>query len=326
MTSRKVVLITGILGQDGPYLAQLLLEKDYKVYGLTKPHSDPDFYNTNYLGVTENIEFIQSDMTDEGSLMKLINTVKPDEVYNLAARSAVRLSWDEARSFTDINALGVLNLLNAIRRFSPTTRFYQGSTSEMYGNANRNGFIDELTHFHPRSPYAIAKLYSYWITVNFRESYGMFCTNGILFNHESPIRSMGMLTRKITDGVARIKLGLAEEIRLENIDSKRDWGFAGDYVRAMWLILQQNEPDDFMILTGETHSIRDFVKVAFERVGINDWEAFVKIDPGLKRPTDVFSVHGKSDKAKKKLGWQPLVSFKELVNMMVDADMKRLSG
>ena len=326
MSQQKVALVTGILGQDGPYLAKLLLEKDYKVYGLIRRYTNPNFSNTDYLGITEQVDFIQGDMTDEGSLMNIIKTIRPNEVYNLAAQSFVGASWDQSKLTTEINALGVLYILNAIKHFSPVTKFYQASTSEMFGNSNENGLQTENTPFHPRSPYAIAKLYAYWMTVNFKESYGMFCANGILFNHESPIRGIEFVTRKVTDGVVKIKLGLEKEIRLGNLDSKRDWGFAGDYVKAMWLMLQQDQPDNYIISTGETHSIRDLLTVAFNHVGIKDWEQYVKLDPRFKRPAELHTLQGKSDKAFEKLGWKPEVKFEELVKMMVDADMERLKG
>jgi GDPmannose 4,6-dehydratase len=321
---KKTALVTGILGQDGPYLAELLLKNDYKVYGLIRRYSNPNFGNTDYLGITDKIDFIQGDLTDESSLINVVKTIRPDEVYNLAAQSFVGSSWDQSKVTTEINSLGVLYLLNAIKYFSPMSKFYQASTSEMFGNSSSNGLQTEETPFHPRSPYAISKLYSYWMTINFRESYGMFCCNGILFNHESPIRGIEFVTRKITDGVARIKLGLANEIKLGNIDSKRDWGFAGDYVKAMWLMLQQKNPGDYIISTGETHSIKDFLDIAFNHAGIKDWKKYVKLDPTFKRPAELFALHGKSDKAKKILGWDPEVKFEELVKMMVDADLKRL--
>lgn len=321
---KKIALITGILGQDGPYLAKLLLNNDYKVYGLIRRCSNINFCNTDYLGVTDKIEFISGDLTDEASLINIIKTVRPCEVYNLGAQSFVGSSWDQSKLTTEINALGVLYLLNAIKYFSPTTKFYQASTSEMFGNSHSKGLQTENTPFYPRSPYAISKLYSYWMTINFRESYGMFCCNGILFNHESPIRGIEFVTRKITDGVAKIKLKLSNEIRLGNLDSKRDWGFAGDYVKAMWLMLQQEKSNDYIISTGETHSIYDFLNIAFNYVSISNWEKYVKIDLRFKRPAELFALHGKCDKAKNILGWQPKVKFKELVKMMIDADLKRL--
>jgi len=322
----KTALITGILGQDGGYLAKLLLEKDYKVYGLIRRYTNPNFENLEYLGIEDKIDYVSADMTDEASLLNVIKNIAPDEVYNLAAQSFVGASWDQAKLTTEINALGVLFILNAIRYFSPMTKFYQASTSEMFGNSSLDGIQTEETPFHPRSPYAISKLYAHWMTVNFKESYGMFCASGILFNHESPIRGKEFVTRKISDGVARIKLGLSSEIRLGNLESKRDWGFAGDYVEAMWLILQQEKPDNYLISTGETHSIKDFLDIAFDRVGIKDWKKYVKLDPRFKRPAELFELKGKSDKARKVLGWTPKVKFEELVKMMVDSDMKRLKS
>ena len=322
----KTVLITGILGQDGPYLAKLLLENDYKVYGLIRRYSNPNFSNLDFLGITDKVEYVSGDMTDESSLINIIKTIHPDEVYNLAAQSFVGSSWDQSKITTEINSLGVLYLLNAIKLFSPTTKFYQASTSEMFGNSNNEGVQTKKTPFHPRNPYAISKLYAYWMTVNFRESYSMYCSNGILFNHESPIRGKEFVTRKISDGVSRIKLGLADEIRLGNLDSKRDWGFAGDYVEAMWLMLQQEKPGDYIISTGETHSVKDFLNIAFNYVGISDWEQYVKIDPQFNRPVEISTLQGKSDEVRKILGWEPKVKFEELVKMMVDADMVRLKN
>jgi len=322
----KTALITGILGQDGAYLAKFLLEKGYSVYGMMRRSANPNFSNLDYLKITDKIEFVSGDMADECSMINIIKTIKPDEVYNLAAQSFVGVSWDQAKLTTEVNALGVLYLLNAIKLFSPTTKFYQASTSEMFGNSSENGLQTENTPFHPRSPYAISKLYSYWITNNFKESYGLFCCNGILFNHESPIRGREFVTRKISEGVAKIKLGLANEIALGNIDSKRDWGFAGDFVEAMWLMIQQEKPDNYIISTGQTHSIRDFLEVAFNHVGIKDWEKYVRIDPQFKRPAELFVLQGKSDKAKNVLGWIPKVSFEELVKMMVEEDLQRLKS
>lgn len=321
---KKTVLITGILGQDGPYLAKLLLEKGYKVYGLIKMHAASNFSNLDYLGITDRINYIQGDITNEHSLLNIIKNIMPDEVYNFAAQSFVGTSWDKAKLTTEVNSLGVLYLLNAIKAFSPNTKFYQASTSEMFGNSSVNGLQNEETPFHPRSPYAISKLYAYWMTNNFKESYGMFCCNGILFNHESPIRGKEFVTRKISDGVARIKLGLSNKIQLGNLDSRRDWGFAGDYVEAMYLIMQQKKPDNFIISTGETHSVRDFCKIAFNYIGIPDWEKFIVIDSQFKRPVELFNMYGKSSKAEKILGWKPKVKFEKLIEMMVDADLKRL--
>ncbi len=320
----KKALITGILGQDGPYLAKLLLEKGYKVFGLMRRYSNPNFDNMHFLGAHDAVEFIEADMTDEASLLNLVKTIRPDEVYNLAAQSFVGASWEQAKLTTEINSLGVLYLLNSIKFFSPTTKFYQASTSEMFGLGNDNGFQDESTPFHPRSPYGISKVYAYWMTVNFRESYGLYTSNGILFNHESPIRGIQFVTRKITDGVARIKLGIAQTLSLGNLEAKRDWGFAGDYVEAMYLMLQQDNPDDYVIGTGQYHSVGDFAEAAFQAVGISDWKKYIVIDPRFKRPAEVPHLRARIDKASKKLGWTPKVSFEELVKMMVEADLKRL--
>lgn len=319
----KKALVTGILGQDGPYLAKLLLEKGYKVYGLMRRYSNPSFDNLDYLGITKKIEFVEGDMSDESSLLHLIKMVLPDEVYNLAAQSFVGGSWQQAKLTTEINSLGVLYMLNAIKLFSPTSRFYQASTSEMFGLGSDGGYQDENTNFHPRSPYGISKVYAYWMTVNFRESYGLFTCNGILFNHESPLRGIQFVTRKISDGVARIKLGLAEKLYLGNLDARRDWGFAGDYVEAMHLMLQQDKGDDYVVGTGENHSVKDFVVEAFKNVGISDWEKYVVIDARFKRPAEVPNLKARPAKINK-LGWKPKVGFTELVKMMVDADLKRL--
>jgi GDPmannose 4,6-dehydratase len=321
----KTALVTGILGQDGPYLAKLLLEKGYKVYGLLRRYSNPSFENLDYVGVTKDINFVEGDLTDESSLINVVKNIRPEEVYNLAAQSFVGSSWEQAKLTTEVNALGVLYMLNALKFFSPTAKFYQASTSEMFGLSNDDGFQGEQTIFHPRSPYGVSKVYAYWMTVNFRESYNMFTANGILFNHESPIRGIQFVTRKITDGVARIKLGLSNELRLGNLDASRDWGFAGDYVEAMYLMLQQETPDDYVVATGETHTVREFVENAFKAVDISDWEKYVKMDPRFQRPAEVPHLRGKVEKAKTKLGWTPKVSFEQLVDMMVKADIERLS-
>lgn len=320
----KKALVTGILGQDGPYLAQHLLSKGYKVYGLIRRYSNPNLGNIDYLGITNQVEFVDGDLTDEASLIGAIKHVRPDEVYNLAAQSFVGSSWEQAKLTTEVNALGVLYLLTAIKYFAPAAKYYQASTSEMFGvGINHDGVQDENTPFHPRSPYGIAKVYAYWTTVNFRESYKMFTCNGILFNHESPLRGIQFVTRKITDGVARIKLGLANDLHLGNLDSKRDWGFAGDYVKAMHLMMQQDEPDDYVVATGENHSVRDFAEAAFKYVGLN-WEDYVKVDPRYMRPAEVPDLKGNAHKAETKFGWSPNTSFKELVEMMVEADLQRL--
>jgi len=320
----KRALITGILGQDGPYLAKYLLSKDYKVYGMIRRYSSPKFENLDYLGITNQVEYIEGDLTDDASLINIIKNLRPEEVYNLAAQSFVGSSWDQAKLTTEINALGTLNMLSAIKLFSPTSRFYQASTSEMFGLESTDGYQDEKTPFHPRSPYGISKVYAHWMTVNFRESYGMFAASGILFNHESPLRGIQFVTRKITDGVARIKLGLAKELRLGNLSPKRDWGFAGDYVEAMYMMLQQDKPDDFVIATGENHSVEEFVEAAFKYAGISDFKKYIKADPRFNRPAEVYDLKGRPEKAKKVLGWKPKVNFKELVEIMVDADIKRL--
>ncbi len=324
--SAKKALITGISGQDGSYLTKLLLDKGYRVFGLVRRSVDRSLKNLEDMGVVDKIEYADGDLTDECSVMKAVKSIRPDEVYNLGAQSFVGTSWDNPILTTEVNALGPLKLLNALRYFHPTARYYQASTSEMFGNSHDKGLQTEQTPFHPRSPYAISKLYGHWITINFRESFGMFAVSGILFNHESPLRGPEFVTRKITMGVAKIKHGLANEILLGNLDSKRDWGFAGDYVEAMWLMLQQKEPKDFLISTGETHSVREFLELAFKRVGITDWEKHVKIDPKFMRPADVFALHGHSASAGKELGWKPKVSFEKLVEMMVDADLKRVEN
>ncbi|HUT25814.1 MAG TPA: GDP-mannose 4,6-dehydratase [Sumerlaeia bacterium] len=322
---KKTAFVTGVNGQDGAYLSKLLLEKDCKVFGLVERSTRYAFANLDYLGVTDEVDYIEGDLTDEASLVKAVRLTHPHEVYNLAAQSFVGSSWDQPVLTTEVNATGVLKLLEAVRNFAPMARFYQASTSEMFGNSHRDGLQTENTPFCPRSPYAIAKLYSYWIVNNYKESYGMFCANGILFNHESPIRGKEFVTRKISDGVARIKLGLLDRIGLGNLESKRDWGFAGDYVEAMWLMLQQDEPDNYIVSTGETHSIRGFLDAAFKHAGIPKWRRHVFIDPAFKRPAELFTLQGKSTKARRKLGWKPKVRFDELVKMMVDADLERLS-
>lgn len=320
---KKTAFVTGILGQDGPYLAKHLLEQGYKVYGLMRRYSNPNFENLNYVGVTGDIDYIEGDLTDESSLLNIMKTIRPDEVYNLAAQSFVGGSWDQAKLTTEINSVGPLYLLNAIKLFSPTTKYYQASTSEMFGANHDNFYQDENTPFHPRSPYGVSKVYAYWITINYRESYNLFTANGILFNHESPIRGKQFVTRKITDCVAQIKHGLAEKLHLGNLDSKRDWGFAGDYVEAMHLMLQADTPDDYVVGTGECHSVREFVEIAFTHVGISNWEDYVVIDPRFKRPAEVDHLQARIDKVRNKLNWKPKMSFPDLVKTMVDADMQR---
>lgn len=317
----KTALITGITGHIGSHLAEFLLNKQYKVYGMVRRSSNPNFDRINH--ILDKIEIIQGDLTDEESLNACIDDIKPDEVYNLASQSFVPTSWSQPILTGDVTGLGVTRLLNAIKRFHPKTRFYQASSSEMFGKITQD-FQNENTRFYPRSPYGVAKLYGYWITVNFRESYDMFACNGITFNCEGPRRGLEFVTRKITDGVAKIKCGLANSITLGNLDAKRDWGYVGDYVNAMWLILQQEHPDDFVIATGVSHTVRDFVQEAFDIVGIKDWENYVKIDRKFFRPAEVTTLLGDSTKAKTMLGWQPKTNFKQLVKIMVDADLQRI--
>jgi len=317
----KRALITGITGQDGSYLAELLLDKGYEVYGLVRRAStDPHDRISHILG---QVHLLRGDLGDESSLINAVEASMPDEVYNLAAQSFVGDSWSQALYTGDVDALGVTRLLEAIRRVKPDARFYQASSSEMYGKVQQVPQT-EVTPFHPRSPYGVAKVYGYYITLNYRESFGMHASNGILFNHESPRRGLEFVTRKITDGVARVKLGLADELRLGNLDSQRDWGFAGDYVKMMWLMLQQDGPDDYVVATGETHTVREFCDIAFAHVGLA-YEEFVKVDERFVRPAEVDLLLGDPSKAKRVLGWVPSVSFNELVVMMVDADMERLS-
>ena len=319
---KKIAFVTGMTGQDGPYLARLLLEKDYKVYGLVKRYSNPNLDNVRYLGIENDIELITGDITDDGCINHLIKTLRPREFYNLAAQSFVGVSWELNKLTTEVNSIGPLNILNAIKNYNSDTKYYQASTSEMYGNST-GGQQDEHTPFHPRSPYGVSKLYAYWITVNFRESYSLHASNGILFNHESPLRGKEFVTRKITDGVARIKCGLSDHIVLGNLDAKRDWGFAGDYVEAMYLMLQQPNPGDYVIATGQQHSIGDLLTKAFHYAGINDWQKYVKSDPRFKRPAELHSLCGNPSRAETDLGWTRKVDFDGLVKMMVEADISR---
>jgi len=319
----RSALITGITGQDGSYLAEFLLSKAYSVHGLVRRLSTPNLWRIQH--ILDKINIIDGDMSDQASLINALNVAKPDEIYNLAAQSFVATSWTQPVITTEVNALGTLKILEATRIFSPKSKFYQASTSEMYGNATDN-IQDEQSKFCPRSPYAISKLYAHWIAVNYRESYDMFICCGILFNHESPRRGIEFVTRKITDGVARIKLGLENELILGNLTAKRDWGYAGDYVETMWLMLQQEHPDDYVVSTGISHSVRDFVEVAFKTIGIDDWESYVKQDPKFIRPAELNVLQGNSNKAREKLNWKPRVSFDELVKLMVEKDIERLSG
>jgi GDPmannose 4,6-dehydratase len=317
----KKALITGITGQDGSYLAELLLDKGYEVHGVVRRLSAPNVWRIQHL--LERITLVQGDLLDQLSLIKAVELVEPDEFYNLGAMSFVPASWDQPMLTGEYNAQGVTRVLEAIRQVDTSIRFYQASSSEMFGKV-REVPQTELTPFYPRSPYGVSKVYGHYITVNYRESYGLHASSGILFNHESPRRGLEFVTRKVSDGVARIKLGLANELRMGNLDARRDWGFAGDYVRAMWLMLQQDEPDDFVIATNETHSVRELVELAFAHVGL-DWQEFVKIDPRFIRPAEVDLLIGDPARAKQILGWSPSVDFAGLVRMMVDADLERLS-
>jgi GDPmannose 4,6-dehydratase len=317
----KRALITGITGQDGSYLAELLLEKGYDVYGMVRRASTENFERIEHL--TNRLSLVQADLLDPSSLLEALEEARPDEVYNLGAQSFVPTSWRQPVLTAEFTAVGVTRLLEAIRRVNAEIRFYQASSSEMFGKV-REVPQSETTPFYPRSPYGVAKAYGHFITVNYRESYGLFAVSGILFNHESPRRGLEFVTRKISDGVARIKLGFADELRLGNLDAKRDWGFAGDYVEAMCLMLQADEPDDYVIATGEEHSVQECAEIAFAHAGL-DWNQYVKTDPEFLRPAEVDHLVGNATKARKQLGWQPRVSFKELVEMMVDADLERLS-
>ncbi len=321
----KSALITGVTGQDGAYLAQLLLKKGYKVYAVVRRLSTPNFWRLDYLGIQNEVEMIDGDLLDQESLASAVKKAKPDEVYNLAAQSFVGSSWAQPILTGEVDGIGVVRLLNAVKAFAPHAKFYQASTSEMYGNSHVEGRQDEATPLHPRSPYAIAKLYAHWMTINYRESYGMFNCCGILFNHESPLRGIEFVTRKITDGVARIKAGLQDKIRLGNLEAKRDWGFAGDYVEAMWLMLQQDAPDDYVVSTGVNHSVREFCAAAFKVAGIENWEKHVATDERYLRPAELHQLSGVSSKATQKLGWKPKVTFEALVQMMVEEDIRRVS-
>ena len=310
-------LITGITGQDGSYLAEFLLSKNYDVYGMIRRSSTETGNRIEH--IKDRITLVQGDLLDQLSLVNILDEVRPDEVYNLAAQSFVPASWNQPILTGEFTGLGVTKLLEAIRVVNPKIRFYQASSSEMFGKV-REVPQCETTPFYPRSPYGVAKVYGHYITVNSRESYGLFACSGILFNHESPRRGLEFVTRKITDGAARIKMGLANELRLGNLDAKRDWGFAGDYVQAMWRMLQQDEPEDYVIATGATHSVQEFVECAFAAVDL-DWQPYVKIDPRFVRPAEVDLLVGDASKAHTKLDWQPSVSFEGLVEMMVNADM-----
>lgn len=318
----KTALITGINGMDGSHLADFLLEKGYKVYGVERRSSSKNRINTKHL--EGKITFLQGDITDQNSLFRCLKESNPDEVYNLAAQSFVGESWNTPEHTSEVTGLGVLRILEAIREFNPKIKFYQASSSEMFGRMVENP-ANEKTPFYPRSPYGVAKLYGHWITKNYRESYNIFACSGILFNHESERRGIDFVTRKISDGVARIKLGLADHILLGNLDAKRDWGYAPDYIEVMWLMLQQDTPDDYVIATGDTRSIREFLDEAFKCVGIKDWEPYIKIDPKFIRPAEVDVLRGDYSKAKSQLGWEPKTNFNELVKIMIDNDIKLLT-
>jgi len=319
---KKTALITGITGQDGSYLAELLLGQGYRVVGMTRRTSTDVHERIQHL--IDDIEFVSGDLLDQTSITSIVRDVAPGEIYNLAAQSFVPTSWQQPVLTGEFTALGVTRVLEAVRATDPSIKFYQASSSEMFGKVHETP-QRESTPFYPRSPYGVAKVYGHWITVNYRESYNIFAVSGILFNHEGPRRGREFVTRKISDGVARIKLGLAKELRLGNLDAQRDWGFAGDYVRAMWLMLQQDQPDDYVIASGHTHSVRDFVRIAFEAAGLGSYEPYVVIDERFVRPAEVDLLIGDASKAKRVLGWEPRVGFEELVEMMVRADLDRLS-
>jgi len=319
---RKRALITGITGQDGSYLAEFLLNKGYEVFGLVRRTSILNFERIKH--IQDRIKLISGDLLDQNSLMNAIKESNPDEVYNLASQSFVPASWKQPVFTGEATALGVARMLEAIRAVNLKIKFYQASSSEMFGKVKEVPQT-EKTHFHPRSPYGVAKVYGHWITINYRESYNMFCCSGILFNHESPRRGLEFVTRKVTNTVAKIKLGLTNELRLGNLDAKRDWGFAGDYVKAMWLMLQQDEPDDYVVSTGLTHSVKDLLQIAFDYVNLN-WKDYVIVDPKFVRPAEIKLLLGDPSKARKKLGWKPKISFEELVRMMVDADLEKVKN
>ena len=317
----KRALITGINGMDGSHLADFLLERGYAVYGMERRSSWRNRVNTAHL--EGKITFLHGDLTDQNSLFRCIKESDPDEVYNLGSQSFVGESWNTPEQTGDVTGLGVLRVLEAIREYGKPIKFYQASTSEMFGKMIK--FANEDTKFHPRSPYGVAKLYGHWITVNYRESYDMFNTSGILFNHESERRGIEFVTRKITDGVARIHLDLQDKVILGNLDTKRDWGYAPDYVEAMWLMLQQDEPRDYVIATGETHSLEELLVIAFSEIGITDWKKYVGQDERYMRPADVFYLAGDSSKAREELSWKPFVTFEEMVSKMVENDVELLS-
>ncbi len=322
MANKKRALITGVTGQDGSYLAELLLDKGYDVHGVVRRLSAPNVWRIQHL--LERITLHQADLLDQLSLIKVVETSQPEELYNLGAMSFVPASWDQPMLTGEYNSQGVTRALEAVRSVNTKIKFYQASSSEMYGRV-REVPQTEMTPFYPRSPYGVSKVFGHYITVNYRESYNLFACSGILFNHESPRRGIEFVTRKVTDGVARIKLGLTDKLLLGNLDASRDWGFAGDYVRAMWLMLQQDAPDDYVVATGEAHSVKELVEIAFAHVGL-DWQKHVAVDPKFLRPAEVDHLIGDPTKATKVLGWKPSVDFKGLVQMMVDADLARLKS
>jgi GDPmannose 4,6-dehydratase len=318
----KTALISGITGQDGAYLSKFLLEKGYRVCGTYRRASIVNFDRCDCLGIKESIDLLSMDLTDLGSIIRVLEQVKPDEVYNLAAQSFVAVSFEQPVTTGKITGLGAVNLLEGIRLINPAIKFYQASSSEMFGKAQTIP-QNESTPFYPRSPYAVAKLYAHWMTINYREAYNIFACSGILFNHESPLRGLEFVTRKITNAVARIKFGLERELRLGNMDAKRDWGYASEYVEAMWLMLQQPESDNYVIATGETHSVKEFVEMAFKHAGL-DWQDYVVVDKAFFRPAEVDYLVGDYTKAKAVLGWEPKTNFKELVKIMVESDLERV--
>ena len=318
----NTTLITGITGQDGSYLAEFLLQKNYKVFGLVRRSSTESY--ERIAQIQDQIELIQGDLLDSSSLVSALKQTQPTEVYNLAAQSFVPTSWNQPVLTGEFTALGVTRLLDAIRVVNPQIKFYQASSSEMFGMVEHTPQT-EATRFYPRSPYGVAKLYGHWITVNYRESYNIFACSGILFNHESPRRGLEFVTRKVSNGVARIKLGLQKKLKMGNLDAERDWGFAGDYVQAMWMMLQQETADDYVVATNQTHSVRYLLETAFKHVGL-DYQDYVEIDPDLIRPAEVHHLRGDYSKARKALGWQPRISFERLVEMMVDADLELLGS
>jgi GDPmannose 4,6-dehydratase len=322
----KRALITGVTGQDGAYLSQFLLGKGYEVYGLVRRSSAADVIGAKlrWLGIENDVRLVDGNLTDVSSLLRVVRDVRPDEIYNLAAQSFVKSSWNQPLLTGSVTALGAANVLEVVRLEAPSARFYQASSSEMYGLVQQP-VQSETTPFYPRSPYAVAKLYAHWMTVNYRESFGLHASSGILFNHESPLRGIEFVTRKVTDAVARIKLGMADRLELGNIDAKRDWGHAKDYVRAMWLMLQQDRPDDYVVATGRNTTVRDMCRIAFGHVGL-DADQFVRINPEFFRPAEVETLLGDASKAKTTLGWEATISLDEMIREMVEADLERLKG